>query len=582
MYLTGVDFSGAQTAKQGVRPLLVNSESMNFASRALLLLTTAPVLFGAATLFPLSAQATPRVGSPDTATAEPSVSRPTARPLKVALFQNLAFTDYTPKAYRYLPPPGGARRWAKVVLVADFSVTPGRQFDRTGQIVLGRTNLYFGTTMEPSRLVGPTWHVERDVTDDSALFRRPQPGEVVLGNIVNETYTGVIRGSAFLLFYPPDRSNPPAETPDRVLPLPNKAGGAAGLSGPDGTLTETFTFPTNVVRATLDLVTESQGQDEFWYLGVPTDLAGKLQTFGGTAFREAEVTVDGRPAGVAPVYPWIYTGGMDPSLWRPIPGVQTLSFTPYRVDLTPFAGVFSDGRPHRIGVHVFNGGSSFSTAGTLRLYCDPALKVVHGAVTADTLSAAPTPVIMQKIITDGDKTSGPVAVSSARRFILAGYVLTSHGRVETRIVQDVHFVSAQQFDLSPTRSVQNLQQRTDLSATTTTRTGSQVVVRRRALAYPLSILSTRISQPDKSASQAMTVRQGYQVTERVTRNGVPVFSSALSDEVTPSDTARFDAAGKFAGHQSKSAQTYSYSDSRGQRYQRTVKAVNGVVTGITP
>ena len=542
------------------------------------------VLWGISALPPALAQAQRRtqIGSPDTATAAPPVSRPPTRPFKVTLFQNLAFTDYTPKAYRYLPPPGGARRWAKVVLVADFSVTPGRQFDRTGQIVLGRTNLYFGTTMEPSRTVGPTWHVERDVTDDAAILRTPQPGEVVLGNVVNETYTGVIKGSAFLLFYPPDRSNPPAETPDMVLPMPNKPGGAASLSGPDGALTETFTFPTNVVRAYLDLITESQGRDEFWYLGVPSDLSEKLQTFGGTAFREAEVTVDSKPAGVAPIYPWIYTGGINPSLWRPIPGVQTLNFVPYRVDLTPFAGVFSDGKPHQVGVHIFNGGSSFAVTGALLLYRDPALKVAHGAVTANTLDPAPTPVVTQNITTRGGVTSGPVSVSSARRFTLAGYVLTSHGRIETRIVQDIRFVSAQQFDLAPTRSVQNLQQTTHLSSTTTTRSGAQVVVRRRTLAYPLSFLSASLDRPDKSVSRSTAIHQGYEVTEQVTRNGVPFFASALSNEVTPTDTALFSAKGAFIGHQNqKSVQTYSYSDSRGHKYHRTVKSEKGVVTGIS-
>jgi len=107
-------------------------------------------------------------------------------------------------------------------------------------------------------------------------------------------------------------------------------------------------------------------------------------------------------------------------------------------------------------------------------------------------------------------------------------------------------------------------------------------VRRRALLYPLSFLSARLVQSDKAVSQRTTVRQGYRVTERVTRNGVPVFSSMLTNEVTPTDTVQFGAAGKFAGHQSKSAQTYSYSDSRGHRYHRTITAKNGILTGITP
>ena len=53
----------------------------------------------------------------------------------------------------------------------------------------------------------------------------------------------------------------------------------------------------------------------------------------GTGFRETEVKIDGILAGIASIYPWIYTGGIDPGLWRPSPGIQTLSFEPYRVDL---------------------------------------------------------------------------------------------------------------------------------------------------------------------------------------------------------------------------------------------------------
>jgi len=49
------------------------------------------------------------------------------------------------------------------------------------------------------------------------------------------------------------------------------------------------------------------------------DVAAELESCSGTAFRESEVTIDGNPAGVAPVYPWIYTGGIDPFLWIPIP-----------------------------------------------------------------------------------------------------------------------------------------------------------------------------------------------------------------------------------------------------------------------
>jgi len=89
---------------------------------------------------------------------------------------------------------------------------------------------------------------------------------------------------------------------------------------------------------------------------------------GNSAFREAEVSIDGQPAGVAPVFPWVYTGGIDPYLWRPIPGVHTLNFEPYRVDLTPFASILSNGQQHAVAVNVYNADQYFSATATLLLY----------------------------------------------------------------------------------------------------------------------------------------------------------------------------------------------------------------------
>jgi len=72
------------------------------------------------------------------------------------------------------------------------------------------------------------------------------------------------------------------------------------------------------------------------------------------------VTIDGTPAGIAPVAPWIFTGGIDPFLWFPLPGVQTLNFIPYRVDLTPFAATLSNGQQHTIALSVCNANTWFS------------------------------------------------------------------------------------------------------------------------------------------------------------------------------------------------------------------------------
>src|SRR6202008_533633 len=115
-----------------------------------------------------------------------------------------------------------------------------------------------------------------------------------------------------------------------------------------------------------------------------------------------------------PVYPWIYTGGVDPFLWEPIPGVQTLNFVPYRVDLTPFAGVLSNGQPHTLSLNVFNANAGFSTTATLLLFQDHGGQAVTGQVTQNTIGAAPTPNVVKNLNTDSNgNITGTVTVTSS-------------------------------------------------------------------------------------------------------------------------------------------------------------------------
>jgi hypothetical protein len=520
------------------------------------------------------------VGSSNTATADPAVARPATTPCAVQLFSNQAFADFSPKPFTYAPACPGP--WAKVVLEADFSVTAGRQFDRTAQIALGHVNIYYGTTAEPSRTVSPSWHVERDLTDYSPLFRTAQSGETNLGNLVNGTYTGIITGSARVLFYPPSGAAPAPRTADAVLPLSTAPGGAALLATSSSVLAPTFSLPANVEGAYLDVIAQSQSGDEFWYTCVPDDVTGPLQSCGGTAFRETEVTIDGQPAGIAPVYPWIFTGGIDPLLWRPIPGVQTLNFLPYRVDLTPFAGVLSNGQPHQVGVSVYNADNYFLVAASLLLYLDHGAAQVTGAVTTNTLAAAPHPTVQENLATAADgSVTGTVTTKSDRAFAIAGYVNTSHGRVETAILQTVSFSNRQQFNITDTQYVQDITQGTKLLSATTTRQGSSVTVTGQQLSYPLTLDFSFVANADGSAAQTTTVHQGFNRQDGRTGPGIPLLSS-VSNTVDSADTLLFDASGALTGFQNrKSSQTYTARSTRGDCYSRTITAADGVLTAVT-
>jgi hypothetical protein len=505
----------------------------------------------------------------------------------VQLFKNLEFADYNTKTYSYTPPSSCPGPWAKVVFTADFTVTAGRQYDRTASFYLGHANIYYGTTAEPRAALSPSWHVERDVTDLSAIFKTAETGEANLGNFVGVyngvTYNGIIYANAALEFYPASWRDPAPETPDIVVPVEGSGGDAGTLNTTSDQITQSLTLPTNVERVYLDVIAQSQSNDEFWYFCVPNDQTSNLEACGNTAFRETEVTIDGHPAGVAPVYPWIFTGGIDPYLWEPITGVQTLDFRPYRVDLTPFAGLLANGSSHTVGVGVYNADSYFLATANLLVFTDHGAKKVTGDVLTNTLTADPTPVITENIKADsaGTTFTGNVLVTSARAFTISGYVNTSHGRVETVVQQKVDFSSNQTFDVSPSTDVQNAQQLTTVDSTTTIHNGWFHSTSEKRSRYPLTIDYSFVVNSDGSYTQTTTADQKDQIIEKQFLNGVALSSSQLNNEVNATDTINWYSSGYFLGPTGgRTRQTYTWMDAPWQCYSRSLSATDQKLTSV--
>jgi hypothetical protein len=410
----------------------------------------------------------------------------------------------------------------------------------------------------------------------------PQPGGIYLGNTVNSTYTSILSASGSLQFYPlaPHQSAP--RTADIVLPMSaGTNGGSVYLNTPSDQNSLSFVPPPNIERLYLDIIAQSQIGDEFWYTCVPNDVAAELESCGSSAFREVEVTVDGTPAGVAPVYPWIYTGGIDPYLWRPIPGVETLNFTPSRVDLTPFAGTLTDGATHQIGFNVFNNGNFFATAGALLLYLDPASSRTTGQVTANSIGA-PQPVVSEKLSTSSDgSVTGTVSVTSLRTFNLGGFVKTSHGRIQTDLQQSVNFSSIQSFDVNASSFIQNINQSTTVSSSTTRRGEGPEENTFVHAEYPLLLDFSFVQNPDGGFSQSTSVNQQLTRAEFDSVGNYPIGFSLLSRSATPQDTLQFDSSFNLVGRQGQSStEKYFYADSRGTCYSRSITAAGGVLTAV--
>ncbi len=555
---------------------------MPFASR--LLRTAVPFLLLIVVLVPFALASGPyQIGSANTVTADPTVPRPSTTPCVVTLFTNAAFYDFNVENFSYTPPADCPGPWAKVVLESDINLNAGIQYDRTANYWLGPVNIYFGTTAEPSPNEGPSWHVESDLTDYSSIFYTAQSGQADIGNTLCCGLTSTIYASATLEFYPLAPGETAPVTANVVLPLSaGPQGGTVALSSGTSTLAGTFTMPTNVESAYLDVYAQGQSTDEFWYTCVPNNVATELESCTNTGFRETEITIDDQPAGVAPIFPWIFTGGIDPYLWFPIPGIQTLNFTPYRVNLTPFAGLLSNGQPHTVSLSVYNADNYFSATASLLLYLDSGSTQVTGAVTKNTL-AVPNPGVTENLNVQPTYIKGTVDVSSNHNFVISGYVNTSHGKITTKVAQNITFANNQYFDITGTKYSQNIRQSTIIGSTTTTsQTGVANIVNSQNYTFPLTVDITDDFLSSGNINQITTADQTYQLTTSTTQSGKILYDSTLVNAGQHADTLELNSSFQIIGNTGQSAaQQYDSYDSTGAAYLCDLSAAANVLTAFS-
>jgi hypothetical protein len=523
----------------------------------------------------------PSVGSTNVAVADPSVPRPAGTPCVVELFSNESFTDATNHPFNYAPPAGCQGNWAKVVLEADFSVI-GQANANAATIWVGGVNMFFGTTQQTATVQSPSWHVERDLTDYTAVLKASQQGQSQISTLITGNNIGTVQGSARLLFYP---GTPAATAPNAVYPLgSDPVGATTTLASSSATLTKTIALPRNVEKAYLDVFAQGRDFDATWFTCVPDQYTGVVLACGGGNFREAEVSIDGQPAGIAPVYPSISTDGFDANLWQPTPGVQTLNMLPYRVDLTPFAGVLSDGQQHTVSVGVAGANNAFAATAALLVYQDAKSKQVTGSVTRNTLVGQPaTPAVSDTLQTDAEgNTTGAINTSLSRQFVIEGVVNTSKGRVTSTVKQTVDFTNTQDFTLSGTQIRQVSTQATSVDSNSQSKIGSLVTADyRETYSYPLSVDVNETINDEGGIDIASAVQQGYQKHLAHRLLGINLFTADVSNTVKSSNTQVFDVDSSAVTNEGQqSSQDFGYKDSLLGCYKASLTSANGAVTSF--
>lgn len=423
--------------------------------RAFAALLLAPVSLAA---FQTNPTQPPSIGSTSATSTAPSVPVPAGTPCTVNLVQNLYIYEgptYPGAGYTYTPPAACPGPWSKVVLKVSVTEASGGYADTAeASILLGGVQIYEGSMsnlpyQRNTSPGGPDWEAERDITDMTSVLNAPQSG--VINLLPDQNYWTNFQEdqeviSAELLFYPASSAQPAQQTPDAVYGI-----------FPDA---NAVTLPHNIVRAYLDVY----NAEPYWFTCTPYQdyldrpfysglaLGGGDQIGDGVpsegciggSFADIEVSIDGTPAGVAPVFPLVsstYNFAFFHPVNAPIQPPMTFNHIPYRVDLSPFAAVLDAPGSHTIAL-------SRGDAATLLVYQDKGSTSVSGAVTLNTLAGtSSSPTVTNTIQSSGDSTSGEVTTGLDRNFIIQGYVNTSAGRVDSSVQQTSHFQNTQDFYL---------------------------------------------------------------------------------------------------------------------------------------
>jgi len=567
-------------------------------SRAVAAWLFAPVTFAFA--FQAVQAQSSQIGATGPVSTAPPVSVPAGKPCEVDLLTiaNGSIFEENPTGstegdanFTYAPPANCPGPWAKVVLKVSVQEQVSGVDTPRASIRLGDVQIYAGTMSNlppPAPADFPFWEVERDVTDFSSLFATAQTGvaSLVSDQSYWQNYQGVTNNMwAELLFYPASSASPAQKTPDAVVGLP---------SG-----TNTVTLPHNIVRAYLDIY----NQEPWWFTCVPdqefnqkkrpfgSDLAiGGAYKFdslpdegcGGGSFAEIGVSIDGTPAGVAPVFPLlspIDNFAFLNALNAPIQPPQLLNYVPYRVDLTPFAAVLNQPGQHTVAL-------SRSDAANLLVYEDKDSSQVNGAVLINTLaSSTGSPTVTDTIKPAGDSLSGQVTTSLDRGFIIAGYVNTSKGRVDASVEQTSHFQNKQEFHLDGLTFPNYREYRQHLQLASQTLQHSQRIRAGVVLSddlvtasYPLDLLYDMtghvLNHGAYPLQGTVSATQHRNLDAVHLKHDAALYASQVRDNYVSSNTYN-TVTGKNSNWQSQA--DYHFYDNLGSCYQSALTALNGVV-----
>lgn len=545
-------------------------------------------------------------GLENTTTIDPVTSKSSCQ---VVLMQHdFAFSYGIPFVGNYTPPNCKFNR-----VTMNFTVTSkGRQFDRLALMYLGDTEVWRTSTAEPTSN-GIEWTYVKDMTEYMYFWNSPQKIIFDLGNLVDDTYTGIWNTTLTATFFTSQETVDPASLIIPISARKSSSDSASLFTLPGDNATNTISFPRNANRAVFSVSACGQATEEFWWSNV---LQSDISTFepvdgtlyGYSPFREVQVFIDGQLAGVQWPFPVIFTGGVVPGLWRPIVGIDAFDLREHEIDVTPWLPVLCDGKEHTFEIKVAGiiddgsgsgtitetVGASWYVTGKIFVWLDEDMKSITTGPKPTILLPAPIINTSSKLTQNstGANETLEYTTNVKREISISTLIKTQKG---TQLSSWTQSLSVTNYGLyTDFGAVQQNNQTTrgvDQSAGGT--------FYKSTYTYPLYAITTFLVQPSGNFTLDAEVIRGLELGIQ----GTPVFPTGLQPfaeipgsaslvsglsgsqlSTTQNGTAHYFAGGGTSSGFGSTSQVFSFSglDSSGavtdtELYYRNVEAVNQTI-----
>ncbi|ROW07312.1 hypothetical protein VMCG_03761 [Cytospora schulzeri] len=349
---------------------------------------------------------------------------------------------------QYYPPPANCSFTTTIFNLSVLS--QGRQYDRLAQLFFGDFEIWRTSTAMPTE-TGIYWSFQKDMTIFDKLMREEQKIIFDLGNVVDgDLYTGTYNITLEALYYDDEYSKGfhPAELIYPISNLTSAENQTSVFSLPNDDGSVSVTLPRNIKTAIVSLMASGNSAEEFWYTNVPSEYVETFPSnegwlYGYSPFREVQLLIDGQIAGVSWPFPILFTGGVDPGLWRPVVGIDTYDLPSFEIDVTPWLSLLCDGQEHTFKIQVVGFdvssegnlgvvGQNWWVTGTIFVWLD---ETVNHTVAGNITSKVSGPVfeyvpqLGTTVSSNGSTTNESLWVSlSARRDIsISSTIIASNG-----------------------------------------------------------------------------------------------------------------------------------------------------------